>query len=152
MVCPIGAIGREASGRVEIKHFCMGIGKCAKGCPYGVISLVSVDQIKKPAGRWGRFTDRFKKRRLPKPDTAGSDPTALARLSRRKRYSIKCDLCEGFPGPACERNCPTGAARRLNPTSRNHLPSSRPSRKSPGSPSRPRLKKSPEIPGRGAQN
>lgn len=115
MVCPIGAIGRESSGRVEIKHFCMGVGKCAKGCPYGVISLVSVDQIKKPAGRWGRFTDRFKKRRLPKPDTAGQDPTALARLSRRKRYSIKCDLCEGFPGPACERNCPTGAAQRLNP-------------------------------------
>ena len=115
MVCPIGAIGREPSGRVEIKHFCIGVGKCAKGCPYGVISMVSVDQIKKPAGRWGRFTDRFKKRRLPKPDPAGLDPTALARVSRRKRYSIKCDLCEGFPGPACERNCPTGAAQRLNP-------------------------------------
>jgi CRP-like cAMP-binding protein/Fe-S-cluster-containing hydrogenase component 2 len=115
MVCPIGAIGREPSGRVEIKSSCMGIGKCAKGCPYGVISMVSVDQIKRPQGWWGRFTDRFKKPRLPKPDPAGPDPTALARLSRRKRYSIKCDLCEGFPGPACERNCPTGAAQRLNP-------------------------------------
>lgn len=115
MVCPIGAIGRESTGRVEIKSFCIGVAKCTKGCPHGVISLVSVDQIRKPAGWWGRFTDRFKKRRLPKVDPVGPDPTALARLSRRKRYSIKCDLCEGFPGPACERNCPTGAAQRLNP-------------------------------------
>jgi len=112
MVCPIGAIDRDHTGRVEIKSHCMGIGKCSKGCPNGVISLVNVEAIKKPKGRVTAFLDRFKKRRLPKVVPDGPQPAYLA---RRKRYSIKCDLCEGFPGPACMGNCPTGAAQRLNP-------------------------------------
>ena len=112
MVCPIGAIDRDQTGRVEIKPHCMGIGKCAKGCPNGVISLVNVEAIKSPKGRLLRYLERFKKRRIPKAVPSGSQPAYLA---RRKRYSIKCDLCEGFPGPACMGNCPTGAAQRLNP-------------------------------------
>jgi CRP-like cAMP-binding protein/Fe-S-cluster-containing hydrogenase component 2 len=111
MVCPIGAIDRDQTGRVEIKPHCMGIGKCVKGCPNGVISLVNVEAVK-PKGHLAAFLDRFKKRRLPKLVPEGPQPAYLA---RRRRYSIKCDLCEGFPGPACMGNCPTGAAQRLNP-------------------------------------
>jgi Fe-S-cluster-containing hydrogenase component 2 len=36
--------------------------------------------------------------------------------SGHREMAVKCDLCEGIAGgPACVRNCPTGAAIRVTP-------------------------------------
>jgi putative YpdA family bacillithiol system oxidoreductase len=104
--CPPGdAIVRDPHGVVRIdENKCIGCGNCAKFCPYGVIFMVEASQ---PKPFWERFNllDLLPGRK------------SSARLSGGHReLAVKCDLCEGIAGgPACVRNCPTGAAIRVTP-------------------------------------
>ena len=33
-----------------------------------------------------------------------------------RKYALKCDMCRHYPGMGCVYNCPTGAAKRVNPS------------------------------------
>jgi Fe-S-cluster-containing hydrogenase component 2 len=96
---------RDPQGVVRIdENKCIGCGNCAKFCPYGVIFMVQASQ-KKPF--WERFNllDLLPGRKSPASSSNG-----------HREMAVKCDLCEGIAGgPACVRNCPTGAAIRVTP-------------------------------------
>ncbi|MEE8575043.1 MAG: 4Fe-4S dicluster domain-containing protein, partial [Thermodesulfobacteriota bacterium] len=42
--CPTGAITRDADGEIYHKDFCIGCGSCAKLCPFGNISVTTIEQ------------------------------------------------------------------------------------------------------------
>lgn len=107
--CPPDALRRHVSGEVYIEDNCIGCGKCASNCPYGVIKMVE----------------------LPDPDRGGWLQRLLGRLRRNgaedtpqepHKVAAKCDLCRELPdrwggGPkaACVASCPTGAISRVDP-------------------------------------
>jgi putative YpdA family bacillithiol system oxidoreductase len=104
--CPPGdAIVRDADGVVKIfAEKCIGCGNCAKFCPYHVIFMV---EPPKPQSFWHRVThlvDLLRPKKAEPPDTG------------HRSIAVKCDLCFDVDGgPACVRNCPTGAAIRVQP-------------------------------------
>jgi len=124
--CPTGAIGRLASGEIDINaKSCIGCGDCAVNCPYNAISMTV--------------------REKPAPAVAAAPPLPLrARVETRVRelvtiqpaplpppadaagdlLAVKCNLCSGTtmnPATAttaaygCEDACPTGALIRIPP-------------------------------------
>lgn len=96
--CPPDALERQANGEVIIKDSCIGCGNCTRNCPYGVIQLVH----EHPAEGFSLF-------RLFGAKTEAHDEGPAK--------AAKCDLCHDLHGgPACVRNCPTGAAMRVNPS------------------------------------
>jgi thioredoxin reductase/Fe-S-cluster-containing hydrogenase component 2/CRP-like cAMP-binding protein len=91
--CPPDALTRMPDGEIAIRDTCIGCGKCAVNCPYGVIKIVH-DAPKRTFLSWFG---------LNKPEEGPA-------------YAAKCDKCSSLPaGPACVRACPTGAAVRINP-------------------------------------
>jgi CRP-like cAMP-binding protein/ferredoxin len=104
--CPPGdAIMRDPQGVVRIdEQKCIGCGNCAKFCPYGVIFMVEAPHHK---SLWERFNLL---------DLVFGRWEAKATGDGHRTMAAKCDLCEGLDGgPACVRNCPTGAAMRVTP-------------------------------------
>jgi thioredoxin reductase/CRP-like cAMP-binding protein len=96
--CPPDALARDPRGEVYIKSNCIGCGNCEKNCPYGNIFMV---HPKNGAGLFGWLGSLFKKEEDAEVD---------------RTVAVKCDLCREISGgPACVRNCPTGAAIRLTP-------------------------------------
>ena len=89
VVCPTGAIGRDARGEVFVREdLCVGCGQCEKACPWD-----SVQMAPRPA--------LGEKTRLP---VVSAD------------VAVKCDLCRGIDaGPACVRGCPVDAIARIEP-------------------------------------
>jgi Fe-S-cluster-containing hydrogenase component 2 len=53
--CPTGAIKRDLSGEIYHMDHCIGCGSCARLCPYGNISIVTVVE----KAEKGRYIDRF---------------------------------------------------------------------------------------------
>jgi Fe-S-cluster-containing hydrogenase component 2/thioredoxin reductase/CRP-like cAMP-binding protein len=107
--CPPNAIHRAATGEVFIDDTCIGCGNCQVNCPYDVIRM-SYDAPRKPGlWQWLLFG------RGPGPgEVDGFTPSDAAKAQGKR--AKKCDACVGLPGgPACERACPTGAAKRVNP-------------------------------------
>ncbi len=93
--CPADAISRTASGEIIISDQCIGCGNCAVNCSYDVITITSDTGL----SWFEKITQGFVK---PK---------------ERASKAVKCDLCVSRKnGPACVQSCPTGAAKRLNPT------------------------------------
>lgn len=96
--CPPDALQRMPNGEVIIKDCCIGCGNCTRNCPYGVIQLVH-DHEQEPFSLFSLFSS--------KPKHKEEGPAKAA----------KCDMCHTLEGgPACVRNCPTGAAMRVNPS------------------------------------
>ncbi|MDP2793936.1 MAG: cyclic nucleotide-binding domain-containing protein [Sulfurisoma sp.] len=105
--CPPDAIHRSVGGEVYIDDSCIGCGNCERDCPYDVIRLAPLDTPNKPPGLWSRL--------LPGKTVAPPAPRdeSGAEASRR---AVKCDMCKDLDtGPACVRECPTGAALRVSP-------------------------------------
>lgn len=108
--CPPGdAIIRDPYGVVRIdEDKCIGCGNCAKFCPYGVIFMVV--KTEKPtilSGVWQEAAAMANK-------ITGKKKKPHSKI--KKGIAVKCDLCEDINGgPACVRNCPTGAAVRVGP-------------------------------------
>lgn len=101
--CPPDAIHRSVGGEVFIDDSCIGCGNCARDCPYDVIRLVPAADGFRPPGVWSRLLFGATAKRT---DAAGSGV----------RTAAKCDMCKGLAGgPACVRECPTGAALRVGP-------------------------------------
>jgi len=104
--CPPGdAIVRDADGVVKIfADKCIGCGNCSRFCPYKVIFMV---EPPKPKTSWS-FTHIIDLLR-PKKGVDGH-------TQGHRTIAVKCDLCFDIDGgPACVRNCPTGAAIRVKP-------------------------------------
>jgi Fe-S-cluster-containing hydrogenase component 2 len=81
---------------------CIGCGKCATNCPYGVIFMM---HQKPKTGALGRLLGLI--------GHASEETTP----DEQPIKAVKCDLCRNdAAGPACVRSCPTGAAFRVNPT------------------------------------
>ena len=102
--CPPGdAIRRDPRGEVYVDEAkCIGCGKCATNCPYGVIFMM---HQKPKTGALGRLLGLIG--HTPEETTSDEQPMK----------AVKCDLCRNDSvGPACVRSCPTGAAFRVNPT------------------------------------
>lgn len=101
--CPPGdAIRRDPRGEVYVDEAkCIGCGKCATNCPYGVIFMM---HQKPKTGALGRLLGLIG--HTPEETTSDEQPIK----------AVKCDLCRNdSAGPACVRSCPTGAAFRVNP-------------------------------------
>lgn len=102
--CPPGdAIVRTADGVVKIfADKCIGCGNCSRFCPYNVIFMV---EPPKPHGwSFSRLIDLLRPRK------------AEVHEQGHRTIAVKCDLCVDIEGgPACVRNCPTGAAIRVKP-------------------------------------
>jgi CRP-like cAMP-binding protein/Fe-S-cluster-containing hydrogenase component 2 len=45
--CRTGAISRDSTGEIYHKDFCVGCGECARKCPYGNISIVTLPETKR---------------------------------------------------------------------------------------------------------
>ena len=101
--CPPGdAIRRDPKGEVYVDEAkCIGCGKCAANCPYGVIFMM---HQKPKTGALGRLLGLIG---LTSEETTSAEQPTKA---------VKCDLCRNdSAGPACVRSCPTGAAFRVTP-------------------------------------
>ena len=93
--CPPDALTRMPDGEIAIRDMCIGCGKCAMNCPYGVIKIVHDD---------------------PKPSFLSWIGLTKKKTEEGPAHAVKCDKCSSLPlGPACVRACPTGAAVRISP-------------------------------------
>jgi Fe-S-cluster-containing dehydrogenase component len=100
--CPVGSIRRRDSLEVVIEDWCIGCDKCAKGCPYGNISMHEFDITKLPKVYEGQ---KVIEKELP-----GGRKKAVV------RKATTCDLCLDLPEPSCVYACPHNAAIRGNPS------------------------------------
>ncbi len=107
--CPTGAISRAPEGEIYIRGNCIGCGMCSRNCPYGNITMVPLSDEEKTGN--GLFSRYLKK---PAKEETETD-IAPVKKRRPKRKPVKCDMCSGYPFMACVYNCPTGAARRIDP-------------------------------------
>jgi Fe-S-cluster-containing hydrogenase component 2 len=102
--CPVDAIMRDADGVVQIDaKTCIGCGNCSQCCPFQAIFMVEPPQ---PKSSWSNFTHIV--------DFLRPTQVAVAHNVGHRTIAVKCDLCFDIDGgPACVRNCPTGAAVRV---------------------------------------
>ncbi|MDH5510624.1 MAG: cyclic nucleotide-binding domain-containing protein [Nitrospinota bacterium] len=127
--CPTGAITRDSNGEIYHKDFCIGCGGCAGNCPFGNITISELDEdtdkgiIKRIyALMFDRGSEKGESQykdlgRGPGGSMAkGREADAVMRKRKKKRKAVKCDMCRGFSYMGCVYNCPTGAARRVDPT------------------------------------
>ncbi len=93
--CPVEALEWDEAGRLFVNERCDGCGRCVPACPYGAIEMVQITP-KSAGGLWERLLAGL----LGRPAEEKVAPRAE-----------KCDLCRGYPEPACLAACPTGALR-----------------------------------------
>ncbi|MCF8198614.1 MAG: cyclic nucleotide-binding domain-containing protein [Sulfuritalea sp.] len=99
--CPPDAIHRSPQGEIFISDSCIGCGNCQSNCPYGVIQMAVPQEYV---------------RRTLVDIVIGRAPRPRVRAENTMVKAVKCDMCRGIVGEAaCVRECPTGAARRVNP-------------------------------------
>jgi CRP-like cAMP-binding protein len=109
--CPTGAIARDLNGEIYQKDPCIGCGKCARKCPYGNISIVTLPQTDgKNESRHGLFTGWFRNKRRQNRQI-----NPVEERVKPKRKIVKCDMCREYSFIGCVYNCPSGAARRIDP-------------------------------------
>jgi CRP-like cAMP-binding protein/Pyruvate/2-oxoacid:ferredoxin oxidoreductase delta subunit len=103
--CSTGAIARDFTGEIYYRDYCIGCGKCAKKCPYGNITIIDIsgNARGKRIAEWLGI----------KGDVNGEKEETRKRPLRK---AVKCDMCRDFSFIACVYNCPTGAARKVDPT------------------------------------
>jgi len=94
--CSTGSIARDFSGEIYHKDSCIGCGSCARNCPYGNISIVSLTET-------GREPES--KSTVEKKDKEGN----------LLKMAVKCDMCREYPFVGCIYNCPKGAVRKVDP-------------------------------------
>jgi CRP-like cAMP-binding protein/Fe-S-cluster-containing hydrogenase component 2 len=102
--CPTGAIQRDKLGEVYHLDKCIGCGTCARGCPFGNISIVEVKE--KEAGLAGLAESWF----------GAGNATAGKRKKKKKKKAVKCDMCKDYSYRGCQHNCPTKAIVSARPT------------------------------------
>lgn len=107
--CPTGAIQRDKNGEVFHTDACIGCGNCARKCPFGNISIVSLKETGRIPGAGGLDWIASLK------TSGGAGTTAPAKPKTRKR-AVKCDLCKGFSHMGCQHNCPSGAIMTIKPS------------------------------------
>ena len=101
--CSTGAIARDSAGEIYYRDFCIGCGKCANKCPFGNITIVDLSK-KRQGVLTGLLGSKGGKEKQPE------------KKQIYKRKAVKCDMCRDFSFIACAYNCPTGAARQIDPT------------------------------------
>lgn len=110
--CPTGAIGRGFGGEIYHNDSCIGCGRCAKDCVYGNISMITLSGTEREKDMDKGFLDRFlKKRHGMETEAVQQD----GKKRKKRREPVKCDMCREYPFMACVYNCPSGAARRMDP-------------------------------------
>lgn len=97
--CPTGAIARNIDGEIYHMDSCIGCGSCARSCTYGNISMVSLPETSR------RLTGKHVEQGEEHSD----------KLGKLRKKPVKCDMCMGYHFVACVYNCPSGAARMVNP-------------------------------------
>jgi Fe-S-cluster-containing hydrogenase component 2 len=107
----VDGIVRNPDGTIVINNNCIGCGACAERCPYDNIRMADVQQMiaaeKAERSLWHRL------RNFARPREMGA--VTFDQDDLRPKVAVKCDLCAGYKdGPACVRNCPTGAAFRAD--------------------------------------
>lgn len=114
LLCPVDGIVRAPDGQIVITDNCIGCGACAARCPYDNIKMADkarMDEIAARQGRFGGLWDLV--RNFAQPRESGA--VTFQHDDLRPKVAVKCDLCAGYgDGPACVRNCPTGAAFRVD--------------------------------------
>jgi CRP-like cAMP-binding protein/Fe-S-cluster-containing hydrogenase component 2 len=108
--CPTGSINRGSAGEIYYGNACIGCGKCARNCPYNNITMVS-SEAGDDENRKGFFSRYFNRESGRQPEA----DDGKEKKRRPKKKPAKCDMCREYPFMACVYNCPTGAARRLDP-------------------------------------
>lgn len=93
--CNYDAIGRSKDGEIFFTDNCIGCGDCAKNCPYGMITMVSMADHK--VNFWDRIQFWKASEEIP-----------------RKRKPTKCNLCAELPYQSCLSNCPTDAMKFIS--------------------------------------
>jgi len=120
--CPTGAITRDINGEIYHKDSCIGCGSCAQNCPFGNIVIVDIHEDDRKPGLISWFSGLLglngKSSKEPveneKTGAAGNKRAAVRKQKPRKK-AYKCDMCRNHVYMGCVYNCPTGAARRVNP-------------------------------------
>lgn len=114
LLCPVDGIVWASDGQIRITDNCIGCGACAARCPYDNIQMADkahMTAIEAERGRFGGIWDLL--RNFAQPHDSGA--IIFDHDDLRPKVAVKCDLCVGYSdGPACVRNCPTGAAFRVD--------------------------------------
>lgn len=152
--CPTGAITRDFAGEIYHKDHCIGCGSCAKLCPHGNISVVTIGEgneknngassffsafIQKLMGAAGNKKVATAQERAPARTHFAGERSLVQRPeadklpgerdmfsakqavgeskkeSKAVKKAAKCDMCRDYDFRGCVYNCPTGAARRVDP-------------------------------------
>lgn len=114
--CPTGAIKRNLQGEIYHEDFCIGCGSCARLCPHGNIAVVIRRDASEMLSPWHHLLGplgRFQRGgAVARPSGEAAGPDEAPRIRKR---AVKCDLCKDYEFMGCVYNCPTGAARHVNP-------------------------------------
>lgn len=111
LLCPVDGIVRAPNGQITITNNCIGCGACASRCPYDNIQMADKQRMAEIDTRQGGIWALFRDLGTPR----GSGALVFDHDDLRPKVAVKCDLCVGHAdGPACVRNCPTGAAFRAS--------------------------------------
>ncbi len=115
--CPTGAIKRNLQGEIYHEDFCIGCGSCARLCPHGNIAVVVRGDEQTRRSGWQHLLAPLRRftRDGERPTHSGENASP-DEVPRVKRRAVKCDLCKDYEFMGCVYNCPTGAARHVNPT------------------------------------
>jgi Fe-S-cluster-containing hydrogenase component 2 len=112
--CPTGAITRDLSGEIYHKDFCIGCGSCARNCPWGNISIVTLPGNGQERGLHKKLTGFPERSSQSSPGNSDKDRSKTLKKARIRKKAVKCDMCRDYSFIGCVYNCPLGAAKRVD--------------------------------------
>ncbi len=116
--CPTGSIIRDLTGEIYHGDNCIGCGYCVRNCLYGNISIVTFQEASEKKDFFQRhFACHFRKKQGSKAQKVAKQSTNGKTREKKGPYkkAVKCDMCREYPFLGCVYNCPTGAARSIEP-------------------------------------
>ncbi len=116
--CPTGSIIRDSTGEIYHRDNCIGCGYCVRNCPYGNISIVTFQEACEKKDFFQKhFARHFRKKQGSKVEKVAKQSTNGKTVERKRslKKAVKCDMCREYPFLGCVYNCPTGAARNIEP-------------------------------------
>jgi Fe-S-cluster-containing dehydrogenase component len=94
--CRTGAISRDFTGEIFIRDACIGCGKCARKCPYGNISIVTLSDTDEANNYHRRFFAGWSRKKGNGTNGADGEMPSSNNKTKGKKKSRKLNaICAG---------------------------------------------------------